>query len=286
MKKEYDDVIALHYKDVAGSHGLSPTSTMADEITRAMETDAITNFVGDSIRRFNANSAFKKATIMDVGCGNGFTLSHLFERYPEHHYVGIEKSDELRALAASRFSGNSSVQILSGDIREKDFASGIEADILICQRVLINLLSIEDQKAALIHIVDAVKSPASRGHGGSLLFIEGFASPLARLNEARSEFDLSAIPEAHHNLYLPDDFFLIRQLENYHSDGDLPRPNFLSTHYYVTRVLHPLYTPPNRSFKRNSEFVRFFTEALQRNAGDYSSLKLYMFEKCESMSPS
>jgi len=281
MKKEYDDVIALHYKDVANSHGLSPTSTMADEITRAIETDAITNFVGDALRRFCANSAFKKATIMDVGCGNGFTLSQLFERYPEHHYVGIEKSDELRALAASRFNGNSNVQILSGDIREKGFASGIEADILICQRVLINLLNIEDQKTALINVVAAVKSPVSQGPSGSLLFIEGFASPLTRLNEARSEFDLAAIPEAHHNLYLPDDFFLIRQIEPYQSISDLPQPNFLSTHYYVTRVLHPLYTPPNKSFKRNSEFVRFFTEALHTNAGDYSSLKLYMFDKCE-----
>lgn len=281
-KKEYDETIASHYKEVANEHGLSPASTMADEVTRAMETDAIINFVGDSISYIKSAGLPRNATIMDVGCGNGYTLSRLFSQFPEHNYVGIEKSDELRALALSRFKGNDRVQILEGDIREKNFSNGklgdIEVDILICQRVLINLLNIEDQKNALLNIVDNVKSPDAWTPGGSMLFIEGFSSSLARLNEARGEFDLPPIPTAHHNLYLPDDFFEIPQLERYRTDGALPPPNFLSTHYYVTRVLHQFYTPSNKPFKRNSEFVIFFTGAL-KNAGDYSPLKLHMFEK-------
>lgn len=142
-------------------------------------------------------------------------------------------------------------------------------------------LSIEDQKNVLSNIVDVVKSPSGYRTGGTLLFIESYANPLARLNEARSEFDLSPIPPAHHNLYLPDDFFQIQQLRPLKTDSLLMPQNFLSTHYFVTRVLHAIFTPENKSFKRNSEFVKFFTDALNPNIGDYSPLKLSIFEKIE-----
>jgi len=281
MKKEYDDTIAKHYETVAKEHGTSSTSTMADETTRALETEAISQFVGESIRLRQAEGLTEPATIMDVGCGNGYTLETLSNQYPDHNYVGIEQSDELRALAQSRFKSTDRVRILKGDIRDGDFSRGTTADILICQRVLINLLAIADQKEALSNIVASVKSPSTWGSGGTLLFIESFESSLARLNEARSEFDLPVIPPAHHNLYLPDDFFKVKHLKPFRTDGVLMPPNFLSTHYYVTRVLHAIFTPKDKPFKRNSEFVKFFTDALNQNAGDYSPLKLYLFEKTE-----
>lgn len=281
MKKEYDKTIDQHYKDVAKEHGLSSTSTMSDEITRALETEAISQFVGVSLRLRQAKGSTEPATIIDVGCGNGYTLETLSNKYPDHNYVGIEKSDELRKLASLRFDANDRVSIQEGDIRDRDFSKGTTADILICQRVLINLLAIADQKEALSNIVDSVKSPSASRSGGTLLFIESFSSSLARLNEARSEFDLPHIPPAHHNLYLPDDFFKVQQLEPFRTDGFFIPSNFLSTHYYVTRVLHAIFTPEDKPFKRNSEFVKFFTGALNQNVGDYSPLKLYIFEKAE-----
>jgi len=43
-------------------------------------------------------------------------------------------------------------------------------------------------------------------------------------------------------------------------------------------VLHPVVSA-NKVVKRNSEFVRFFSQALNRNVGDYSPLRLHAFEK-------
>ncbi len=282
MKKQYDDTIDEHYKAVAQEHGLSSNSTMADEITRDLETKAIIQFVGESLKIQQREDSTDLTTIMDAGCGNGYTLDVLLKNYPGCNFIGIEKSDELRSLALSRFQGQPHVKIVKGDIREQGFAEGVLADILICQRVLINLLETEDQKLALGNIVHSVSSPSVRGRGGTLLFIEGFMSSLKKLNDARGEFDLPAILPAHHNLYLPDDFFEIPQLKPLITDGLLATPHFLSTHYYVTRVLHPIVTR-NKPFKRNSEFVRFFSHAFNQNAGDYSPLKLFMFEKAEKV---
>ena len=80
----YDDIIREHYAREARAHGAMPTSTMADEIVRAKETNAIlatvTGFIQEQTARDAANG--KSTTdrclhIVDLGCGNGTTLEHL-----------------------------------------------------------------------------------------------------------------------------------------------------------------------------------------------------------------
>lgn len=275
MKRSYDETINKHYKSVAKEHGLASTSSMMDEITRKMETKAILQFVKEALTNLQSEGRTEQLTIIDVGCGNGYTLEQLHACYPDQKFYGIEKSPELRTLASSRFSENDSIQILEGDIRDSYFAQNIEADIVICQRVLINLLDAQDQENSLHNIIGIVKEK------GFLLFLECFSEPLDRLNEARDEFDLSAISPAHHNLYLKSDFFNVPSLKLLNTNSRFERPNFLSTHYYVTRILHALFIPPNKSFKRNSEFVKFFSCALNQYSGDYSPLKLYVFAKAQ-----
>lgn len=280
MNKEYDEIISQHYKNIAKEQGLLSTSTMSDEMTRDMETEAILHFVDESLRYYREIGFKNQITIMDVGCGNGYTLDQLAKKYPNCSFVGVEKSDELRGLAVSRFHKKDNVKILEGDLRDSNFSNGITADILICQRVLINLLSLDDQNAALGNIISAVRPSKENTNGGTLLFIESFINPLTRLNEARKEFDLLPVLPAQYNLYLPDDFFEINKLITFKKDDQPLIPsNFLSTHYYVTRVLHEIVTPKNKEFKRNSEFVKFFSTALNQFAGDYSPLKIHMFQK-------
>jgi hypothetical protein len=123
--------------------------------------------------------------------------------------------------------------------------------------------------------------------GGYLLTIEAFEEPLARLNEARQEFDLPLLEPAYHNLYISKDFFAAEasltpatgpMIEPGLPQDFLPN-NFLSSHYFVSRVLHPLALGPNRPFIRNSHFVRFMTAALDRPAGDYAPIKAHAFKK-------
>ena len=269
-KNDYDKLIKEHYSKEATAKGLSSQSTMADEVTRDIETKVICSFIENSINCFKEKNS-GKATILDIGCGNGYTLSYLCDLFPENNFVGIEKTDELRELAESRFKDKDNVKILPGDIRKADFFESNSVDILICQRVIINLLDKKDQAMALKNIVKVLVG------GGKMLFIEAFQKALDTLNAAREEFDISLMTPAHHNLYLDDDFFDIDGLKPYSYENSSPK-NFMSTHYFVTRVLHPMVTA-DKVFKRNSEFVQFFSEALKQNVGNYSPLNLYMLEK-------
>ena len=62
----YDEAVRRHYDHVGDEYGLSPQSTMADDISRQIETNAILTFV---------SSAAPHGRVADVVCCNGYTLS-------------------------------------------------------------------------------------------------------------------------------------------------------------------------------------------------------------------
>ena len=268
MQRDYDQAVNDHYTRVAEEEADSPLATMADETVRGHETDTIALFVEEAATRLKQRGG-GQLRVLDVGCGNGYTMGVLHEKFPDVSLIGVEKNDALREIAAGRFD-KGVVNVLSGDIRVDAFFGAEPFDLVICQRVIINLLDPKDQSTALVNITRAAKPD------GLLLFVEAFQSGLDNLNRARAEFDLGAIPPAHHNLYLNDDFFKIDELSPYVSDSwDVPE-NLMSTHYFVSRVFHPVVLG-NRAFDRNSEFVKFFTKALPTGVGDYSQIKLLPF---------
>ena len=268
MNKEYDELIQEHYRKVAEKHGLSSASTMEDNYMRTRETEAIVRFVHHCLE---THFSGQQVTIMDIGCGNGYTLEVLTQQFPGHHFIGIEKTDELRSLAAARFDGQLAVRIMPGDIRMPGYHQGIQVDVLICQRVFINLLDPQDQRAALENTQGILRPPQAGRSGSLAMFIEGFNEPMQRLNVAREELGLEPIAPAYHNLYMPEGFFETPLMGAYVHPSLLPA-NFLSTHYYLTRVLFPYHTQ-GKPLKRNSEFVNFFSQALPECVGDYSPVK-------------
>ena len=267
MSESYDSAIRAHYRGQAKKHGSAASSTMEDERVRQLETELVLRFVDEAL---TGPAAPKDAILCDVGCGNGNTLAAIRARHPDLRLVGVEYTPELLALAQARFEGDERADIRPGDIREPIFEAP-NCDLLLCQRVVINLLDPDDQKRALANLSAAVNQ------GGSLLFIEAFQSGLDRLNDAREEFGLPPLPPADHNLYLDDGIFDA-------ADGLLPldhpeiAPNFLSTHYFVSRVLHAAYLG-DRPFVRNSHFVRFLSQALAPAVGDYAPLRALAFRK-------
>jgi SAM-dependent methyltransferase len=264
----YDADIRAHYTAVAEESGLAPTSTMADERVRKLESAQILKFV-----RFGlAGGVSNRGVVADVGCGNGYTLSILHESFPELTLHGFEFVPEMRALAEARLAAARRVSVHAADIRNPSFTKGIELDLVVVQRVLINLLDRRDQRNALKNLVSSLRP------GAHIFFIEGFQKGLENLNEARNEFSLPALPPAAHNLLLAEDFFEDeRRLEAVDPDRCNIPVNFLSTHYFVARVLHDILLA-GRPFSRNSMFVRFMSDALRANVGDFSPIRARVFK--------
>ena len=271
----YDQLILEHYQKVAQSSGLGPESTMMDSRTRELETKLLAHFFINAVKHFEVIGRKADSLIVaDFGCGNGYTLNALSSIDSRPSFIGYEFSPDLRAIARERFK-DGRVDIRPVDIRNRETIGPELIDISITQRVIVNLLNKDDQAVARNNLIQATSTD------GMLIFIECFQSGLENLNAARLEFGLDPIPPAHHNLYLADDFF--------EHDGLIPHKDFtpenhkkfLSTHYYVSRVLHELVLD-QRPFVRNSHFVNFMSQSLLQNVGDFSPIRANIFCKSKS----
>jgi SAM-dependent methyltransferase len=262
--RSYDSVILERYRKEAEAKELSETSTMEDDRVRALETGLILETVSAILPASGA------PVICEVGCGNGYTLSRLRGLIGSARLYGIEYTPELLALARSRFGNDSRVTLEPGDIRQP-ISIAEPADILISQRVVINLLDAGDQKVALGNLIAATKV------GGYVLLVEAFQENLAVLNQARAEFDLLPLDAPYHNLYLKNDVLdSLKGVERMPLEHE--KEHFLSTHYFVTRVLHAgLFA--GKPFVRNSHFVRFFSEALKSATGTYSPIRCILMRR-------
>jgi len=269
----YDSTILGHYKSVAEEAGLSPSATMADGRIRALETALIHEFVDKTSEALPAPRT-EPIVLFDVGCGNGYTLSTLASRKIDLNFYGFDFSPDLHALAARQLEGFSNVLgVIQADIRDAGWHGSRLADIIIVQRVLINIMDRHDQKKVLGNILSALRP------GGYVLFIEGFESGRRNLNAARAEFDLDEIPPAYHNLLLTDEFFGEEgELDPLELGGWRVPANFLSTHFFAARVLHPVLLG-SKPFKHNSLFVTFMSGALLPAIGDFSPIKAFGFRK-------
>jgi ubiquinone/menaquinone biosynthesis C-methylase UbiE len=264
-----DEVILEHYKVQAAKHKDSALSTMEDPITRQKEVDLICNFF--------RLPGIKKQTrdVLEIGCGNGYTLGLVQPQFRENKFTGLDFSEDLLAIARERELKG--VQFIQGDARKLQF--GDESfDVIFTERCIINLLTWEEQMLALDEMHRLLRK------GGHLLFIESFSEGYNNLNKARNELGLESIPMPHHNNYfgknefepfIRSKFEIITAAELGGTESDVPR-NFLSSHYFVARVIHPLLTKGDPTMK-NTELVKFFS--FLPPSGCYSPIEAYILRK-------
>lgn len=262
---ENDQLIRKHYQDVAAKHGASSRSSMEDDFVREKEVEWILGFVSALDRREQ-----RVIDILDLGCGNGYTLERVATAHPRHRYSGLDFTEELLAIARGRGVG--------GDFRQGDARrvphKDASLDLVYTERCLINLLTWEDKQQALAEIARVLRP------GGYYLMIEAFTDGLANNNKARLECGLKEIPEAYHNKYFDRELFL----QAITGDFDLLDPtqfgpglqsNFLSSYYFISRVLYPAVA--KGEVARNSEMAKFFS--FLPPVGNYAPIQAHVLRR-------
>ena len=252
-----------HYKRIAANYGDKGTSTIKDQFIRNSEV----NFIIKEIERFK-NEAKRNPVVLDVGCGNGYVLSVLSEKFPDFEFHGVEFTKELFEIANARNLKN--VTYYNGDCREKGFFTK-KVDIIITERVLINIFNPNERVLALKNFYELLNK------GGRYLLIESFVESWQNLNHARKEMVLDLIPQSPQNRYIDEELIQsMKEIGFSEIKGVFP-PNYLSTYFYMTRIFHHLFRPQGGK-KEGSEFVKFFNEVIGPSKGNYSPIQFRVFE--------
>lgn len=271
MENKKDDLIKNYYRELAEKGGDSPYTTAPDEIMRAKEVELIIKFFS-MLKKVEKNKNLK---VLDLGCGNGHTLSLLSESEPQNTYSGLDFSEELISIAKDRKL--SSCEFMQGDARSMEHFKDNSFDVIYTERTLINILDWEEQKSALNEISRILKPE------GYCFMIEGFTDGWINNNKARRECGLPELKSSFHNKYFEKEkffehingIFAVLDPSQLGVEWQEAFPfNFLSSHYFIARVLHALVTKGGDI--SNTEFVKFFS--FLPPVGNYSPIQLYILK--------
>jgi len=185
----------------------------------------------------------KGPDILDIGCGNGYTLISL-ARGIKGNLVGLDFSENMiqgaRALAERFGAELQSVPTFNtADVRRLPYPDG-SFDTVISERLIFNLPTRQDQEAT-INEVHRVLKP-----GGMYLMVEGNQDGLERLNVVREKVGLGPIPtvdsESFSSLKLRED-----ELADWLKPAfDVADEHYFGTYYLISRVVHPLLVQPDQ----------------------------------------
>ena len=172
----------------AKEHGASDQATNPDTHYRNLEIDSILRVI----------QSVKHDTILDVGCGNGFTTFKMARKFPEAMITGVDFSPAMIAEATKSIIPNT--EFFEGDVlslsRNKHLV-GQKFDVVISSRCLINLANFNEQKVGILEMRKLLAPE------GRLVLVENVQDGLDNLNDLRAKVGLDPIQVRWHNKYLP-----------------------------------------------------------------------------------
>jgi SAM-dependent methyltransferase len=188
--KAQNDILGF-WEDQAEQYGHSDKATNPDQHYRKLEIASILRVI----------DLLPHETILDVGCGNGFTTAQIHEKFPDADIVGVDFSPKM-IEQAKELVGAANIEFYEGDVlslSRNRFLVPRHYDLVLSTRCLINLANWEEQKTAILEMRKMLKPD------GRLILVENFKGGLANLNDIRRSVGLHEIKERWHNFYIPDD---------------------------------------------------------------------------------
>jgi len=226
--EESPEEIRNYYKKRATT---DPYATSPDYNLREIEIEYLSRSLKDN------------STILDVGCGNGYSILSFASKYTSS-FTGIDFVPEMIEQAntlKNTFLLKGSVEFKCGDVTKLEFDNDT-FDIVISERCLLNLPTRDMQWQAIREIARVLKPD------GVYLMLEGTVQGLERLNELRLMFNLDPIPDAdpQYNWFsnkFDEDEMVITALQSFRY---LERVQRFGMYYLLSRIVHPLLVAPEQ----------------------------------------
>ena len=222
-----NEKIKQYWEERAAKNSNNSSATTGDIWLRELEIITL-------IKTLKEIGLLKNSNVLDVGCGDGYSTLKIAKAFHGINFTGIDYSKNMIKTATTMLKKNpnliENVRFLVGDILEleKHFTNSY-FDVIISDRCLINLDSLDLQKVAIEKISKLVKK------NGYYIAIENFVEGHENMNKARSHVGLQEIPIRWHNLFFKEKEFQ-KIVENFFRI--ISWKNFSSSYYFATRVVY------------------------------------------------
>jgi ubiquinone/menaquinone biosynthesis C-methylase UbiE len=220
--------IREYWEERAKENADSPQATTNDIYLRKLELATIRDVI-------NSLGVPEGASVLDVGCGDGYTTLAVAESLPGLRFLGVDYSANMIENARRQLTTRSNelqerLAFRVGDATNLEAACGDEQfDVVTSDRCLINLTSFESQAQAIAQIAARTKP------GGHYVAIENFVEGQENLNAMRRAVGLPDIPIRWHNLFFTQADF-VGAAEPFFDEINFK--DFSSAYYFATRVIY------------------------------------------------
>lgn len=248
--------------DVFASSSPELGGTLKDPILRELEVAALCKYIGPN------------DTILDIGCGNGYTVLEICKRIPGARAIGIDYSEEMIKNAVdlrdSRYSHlRNLVDFRMGNMLNLGECVSQEFSTVITVRTLMNLPSWKIQKAAILEIHKVLKPD------GRYLMLEGNVESTQRLNEIREKLNLPPFGSGNwHNLFISDKNLLKFTKTMFSLEAI---DHHASTYTLITRTLVHKMQKSDERYSYGSDIYKY--AGLLPNHGEYGIQNLHVLRK-------
>lgn len=227
MVAKVEKDIKRYWDTRASENSNSPQATTNDVYLRKLEVSSIVDTLKDL-------ALAEDSTVLDVGCGDGYTTLHVAERLGHLRFLGVDYSENMIRTASLRLAAHPGtserVAFKVGDATNlKEVCGNQTYDVVTSDRCLINLTSLESQTQAIAQIAEHINPD------GYYVAVENFVEGHENMNTMRRAMGLPDIPVRWHNLFFKENDFLAAAEPFF----DLVAfKDFSSSYYFATRVIY------------------------------------------------
>jgi len=216
-----------HFQKVKEYWENQETVSLKDESLKKLEIDTIIKLI-----KANKTPLIRDLTI-EIGCGDGEGAKN-YHQHSKHH-ICLDYSLTMLKKGKQSLEDKTNISFIQADVRDLPFKESVLFDLIISERCLINLPSVEQQYKSINQLTNHLKSK------GQFIFVEGTKQGLDNLNKIRGELSLSPIPMPWHNIFFNEDELIPVLNKNF----AIRDKNSFWFYYIGSRILNPAVEHPN-----------------------------------------